>query len=66
MNSVGQAYGILRGRRMGNARKAQGLLDSMGPEERKERSRQDSAAKGSRRSKKAYRLGESVRVRNGR
>ena len=65
MNSVGQAYAIIRGRRHGNVDKAKGLLDSMGPGERRERNRQDAAARGSRRKKKAYRLGESVRVRRG-
>ena len=65
MGSVGQAYAIIRGRRNGNVEQAKGLLNSMGPAERKERNRQDSRAKGSRRLKKAYRLGESVRVRNG-
>ena len=65
MGNVGQAYAIIRGRRNGNVEKAKGLLDSMGPAERRERNRQDSQAKGARRRKKAYRLGESVRVRNG-
>ncbi len=64
-SNVGQAYAIIRGRRNGNVEQAKGLLDSMGPAERRERNRQDSRAKGSRRSKKAYRLGESVRVKNG-
>ncbi len=63
MNSVGQAYAIMRGRRHGDREKASGLLESMGPAERKERSRQDSQAKGSARPKKPYRLGERVRVR---
>lgn len=64
MGSVGQAYAIIRGRRNGNVEQAKGLLNSMGPAERKERNRQDSQATGRRR-KKSYRLGESVRVRNG-
>ena len=65
MRSVGQAYAILRGRRNGNAKEAQGLLDSISPVARKIRNRQDAQARGSKRSKKPYRLGESVRVRNG-
>ena len=63
IGSVGQAYAIIRGRRNGNVEQAKGLLDSMGPAERKERNRQDARAKGSRRNRKAYRLGESVRVK---
>lgn len=65
MNSVGQAYAIIRGRRHGDVEEAKGLLNSMGPEERAERNRQDAQSRGSKRRKKAYRLGESVRVRNG-
>ena len=65
IGSVGKAYAVIRGRMNGNVEKAKGLLNSMGSAERRERNRQDSRAKGSRRPKKAYRLGERVRVRNG-
>ncbi len=65
MNSVGQAYAIIRGRRQGNREEAQGLLDSMSPAERRERNRQDSKARGSARPKKPYKLGERLRVRRG-
>lgn len=61
MGSVAQAYAIIRGRRHGNEEKAKGLLDSMGPGERAERNRQDAQTIGSKRKKKAYRLGERVR-----
>lgn len=65
MFSVGQAYAIIRGRRQGDVKKAKGLLDSMSPAERSERNRQDAQARGSRRSKKPYKLGERVRTRRG-
>ncbi len=65
MNSVGQAYGILRGRRHGNREEAAGFLDSMPSAERKERNRQESQARGRPRPKKAYKLGERLRVRRG-
>ena len=61
--NVGQAWGILRGRRHGNRELAEKFMNSMSPIERRERNRQDSQARGSKRSKKPYRLGESVRVR---
>ena len=65
MNSVGQAYAILKGRRQGSQEKAKGLLDSMSPAERKERNRQESQARGRARPKKPYKLGERLRVRRG-
>ena len=65
MNSVGQAYAILKGRRQGNREKAKGLLDSMKPAERGERNRQESRARGSARPKKPYKLGERLRVKRG-
>lgn len=65
MNSVGQAYAILRGRRNGDREKAKGLLEGMHPLRRREQNRQESQARGSKRRKKPYRLGESVRTRNG-
>jgi hypothetical protein len=63
VNSVGQAYAILRGRRHGSTEKAQGLLNSMSPGRRREQNRQESQARGSQRKKKPYRLGERVQVR---
>jgi hypothetical protein len=63
VNSVGQAYAILRDRRSGNKEEAQGLLDSMSPGRRKEQNRQESQARGSARKKKPYRLGERVQVK---
>ena len=65
MNSVGQAYAIIRGRRNGNVEEAKGLLDSIPTAQRQERNRQESRAGGSRRRKKPYKLGEAVRVKNG-
>ena len=61
--NVGQSWGILQGRRHGNRKRADAFLHSMSPAEGKERNRQDAQAKGSKRSKKPYRLGESVRVK---
>lgn len=61
--NVGNAWAILRDRRHGNKEQAEGLLNSKSPAARKEHNRQDSQAKGSRRSRKPYRLGESVRVK---
>ncbi len=65
MNSVGQAFAILKGRRHGNTDEAKGFLDSMSDAERGERNRQESKARGSARPKKPYKLGERVRVRRG-
>jgi hypothetical protein len=65
VNSVGQAFAILKGRRHGDQDKAKGFLDSLDPAELKERNRQESKARGSARPKKPYRLGERVRVRRG-
>ncbi len=65
MNSVGQAYAILRGRRQGDQEEAKGFLDSMPAGKRKEQNRQESKARGSARPKKPYRLGERVRVKRG-
>jgi hypothetical protein len=65
MNSVGQAYAILKGRRHGDQDEAKGFLDSMSNAERGERNRQESRARGSARPKKPYRLGERVRVQRG-
>ena len=62
IGNVGQAYAIIRGRMGGNVSKAKGLLGSMSSAERDERNRQDAQARGSKR-KKAYRLGERVRIR---
>jgi hypothetical protein len=61
--NVARAYAIVRGRMHGNTEKAQGLLDSTHPAKRKEMNRQDSQAHGSRRKKKAYKLGERLRRR---
>jgi hypothetical protein len=61
--NVGNAWAIIRDRRHGNKKFAENYLNSMSPAERKERNKQDSQARGSRRSRKPYRLGESVRVK---
>lgn len=61
--NVGNAYAIIRGRRHGNKKFAENYLNSMSPVARKERNKQDAKAKGNKRSKKPYRLGESVRVK---
>lgn len=61
--NVGNAWAIIRERRHGNKKFAENFLNSKSPAERKEQNRQDSQAKGSKRSKKPYRLGESVRVK---
>lgn len=63
MNSVGQAYAILRGRRHGNQEKAQGLLDGMSFGRRREQNRQESQARGTQRKSKPYRLGERLQVK---
>lgn len=65
MQSVGQAYAIIRGRRSGNVEKAKGFLGSMSAVKRKILNRQDAQARGSKRSKKPYKLGERVRTRRG-
>ena len=65
MNSVGQAYAILKGRRQGNTEEAKGFLDSIPKSKRKEQNRQESKARGSARPKKPYKLGERLRVRRG-
>jgi hypothetical protein len=65
VNSVGQAYAILKGRRQGNRKEAAGLLESKSPAKRKEQNRQESRARGSARPKKPYRLGERLRVKRG-
>ena len=62
MNSVGQAYALIKSRRHGHPEEAQGFLDSMSPAKRKEQNRQESKARGSARSKKPYRLGERLRT----
>jgi hypothetical protein len=61
--NVGRAYSIVRNRITGNNEKAQGFLDGINPAKRKEMNRQDSQARGSRRKKKAYKLGERLRRR---
>ena len=65
MNSVGQAFAILKGRRQGDQNEAKGFLDSLSPAELKERNRQESKARGSARPKKAYKLGERLKVKRG-
>ena len=65
MNSVGQAYAIIKGRRQGDQEEAKGFLDNMDPARRKEQNRQESKARGSARPKKPYKLGERLRVRRG-
>ncbi len=65
MNSVGQAYAIMKGRRQGNQEEAKGFLDSMPSGQRKEQNRQESQARGSARRKKPYKLGERMRVKRG-
>lgn len=65
MNSVGQAYAILRSRRSGDKEEAARFLDSKGPAARGEQNRQESKARGSARPKKPYKLGERLRVRRG-
>ncbi len=59
--NVGRAYAIVRGRMSGDKEKAQGLLDNTNPAKLKEMNRQDSQARGARRKKKAYKLGERLR-----
>lgn len=65
MNSVGQAYAILKGRRQGDAEEAKGFLESMPEGRRREQNRQESRARGRPRPKKPYKLGERLRVRRG-
>jgi hypothetical protein len=61
VSSVGKAWAIVRSRMTGNKAKAQGLLDSIPERKRREINRQESRARGSRRNRKAYRLGERRR-----
>jgi len=65
MMSIGQAYAIVRGRRQGDTEEAQSFLNELPPEQRAEMNRQESRARGSKRPKKAYKLGERLQVRNG-
>ncbi len=65
MNSVGQAYAVMKGRRQGNQEEAKGFLESMPSDQRKEQNRQESKARGSARPKKPYKLGERLKVRRG-
>jgi hypothetical protein len=60
MSSIGKAWAIVRGRMTGNKRKAQGLLNSIPKRKRREINRQESQARGKRRTK-TYRLGERVK-----
>jgi len=64
MITVGRAYAIIRGRMAGDVEKAKSLLDTTPAAESRERNRQDSKTQV-RRSKKPYRLGEKIRIRNG-
>lgn len=61
--NVGRAYAIVRGRMSGNHKQAQGLLDDTPPAKLKEMNRQNSKARGAKRKKKAYKLGERLRRR---
>ncbi len=61
--NVGRAYAIVRGRMSGNREKAQGILDNTPPAKRKEMNRQDSQARGAKRKKGPYKLGERLRRR---
>ena len=65
MNSVCQAYAVMKGRRQGNQEEAKGFLESMPSDQRKEQNRQESKARGSARPKKPYKLGERLKVRRG-
>jgi hypothetical protein len=60
MSSIGKAWAIVRGRMTGNKRKAKGLLNSIPERKRNEINRQESQARGKRRTK-TYRLGEKVK-----
>jgi hypothetical protein len=61
--NIGRAYAIVRGRMNGDPEEAQGFLDSIPAGKRKEMNRQNSRARGSKRTKKPYKLGERPRRR---
>ena len=61
--NIGRAYAIVRGRMNGNADEANEFLKSIPAAKRKEMNRQNSRARGSRRVKKPYKLGERPRRR---
>ena len=61
-NSVGGAYAILKGRRMGNPDEAAGFLESMSPGERTTRNRGEQRERTTRR-KKARLMGSRVHKR---
>ena len=63
MIPVGRAYAIIKGRMPGDPEQMQNALDELPEAERIERNRQDAMMQIKR--KKPYRLGESVRTRNG-
>jgi len=65
MLTVGRAWAIIKGRQEGDPKEAQDFLKSMPASEASERNKQDSRARGSIKPKKPYKLGQSVRVRNG-
>ncbi len=61
--NIGRAYAIVRSRMNGNRGKATEFLKSIPAAKRKEMNRQDARARGAKRSKKPYKLGERVRRR---
>ena len=63
MIPVGRAYAIIKGRMPGDPEQMQKALEEIPEAERMERNRQDAMMQIKR--KKPYRLGESVRTRNG-
>jgi len=59
--SIGKAWAVVRGRLTGDREKAKGLLDQTPTAKLIEMNRQESQARGSRRKRTPYRLGERVR-----
>ena len=60
MQSVGHAFGILKGSKPGNPEEAQAFIDSMHPAELRERNRQESQV-GNKLRKKAIKVGSMPR-----
>jgi len=61
--NIGRAYALVRGRMNGPRGEASAFLKSIPKAKRDEMNRQNSRARGSRRKRKAYKMGEPVRHR---
>jgi hypothetical protein len=61
--NIGRAYALVRGRMTGDRGAASEFLKGIPAAKRKEMNRQNSRARGARRVRKAYRLGEPPKRR---